>query len=237
MVRETTPGIAIGVATGNNRTNSSGHAPVTPKSRTTITLSNIVQPGASLPLPVAGTEFYFSFTTSEVFVTPDNGVANPYTTGTGLQLDLSNAFSLLQITNRNAYAVVFQIVIGFDVFIDKRLILDTTTTPVVAFPTYPTPSSAAVVNITDKSGAPFTDINGGKWYAISREAFYIFNTDTGVTLLVQKSNTVIANGPSVAAVYPQTSLRLPWSGDYRLSVGGGNINAVVSEGYLSIPAT
>jgi hypothetical protein len=161
-------------------------------------------------------------------------VFNTYQQGTGLDLDETNAFNILDLRNDNAFPIAFQIFVGFDAYIDNRLILSGGQ-PVVAFPTYDTPNSLAAVAIPDRSGSVIADINGNQFYALSRVAVLVFNTDAGVTLLVQRAGSAIPNGPAVGAVYPQTSVRLDCAGDFSLSTGGGNINCVVSELYNAIP--
>lgn len=225
-------------AKGNNRINSSGNfAAVGPLGQTSIIYPCIVPAGETVPVPAAGTVFYVTICTAPIDIRPLNGVFNTYTNGKGLKLQKENAFGALEIRNLNAFAVVVQLFVGFDEFIDNTLILANTGQTVVAYPTYPQASAAAVVDITDRSGSKFQDINGNYWYALQREAMYIFNPDAGVTLLVQHAATVVANGPAIAVVYPETSLRLNVSGNYRLNTGGGNINAIVSEFYNAIPTT
>lgn len=227
----------VPIATGSNRTNSSGRSLGTVLSRTSITINNIVPANSILQVPCAGTQFYVVVQTAPISIRPSGGVFNVYEQGTGLQLEEINAFQLLEVKNENAFAVVFSIFVGFDQYIDNRLILTNTGQQLVANPTYPVVSAAATVAITDLAGSQFTDINGDDWYALSREAIYIFNPDPGVTLLLQLAGSVVSNGPAVAIIYPVTSLRYAASGDYSLSVGGGNINAIVSELYSAIPAT
>jgi hypothetical protein len=221
----------------SNRVNSSGRALGTVKARTSLFVSNLVPAGGTLPIPVSGTSFYVTVATAPFNVRPSGGVFNTYDVGTGLDLEEINSFSLLEVNNPNPFPVVFQMFVGFDKFIDKRLILSQTNLTVVAYPTYATPNSAAAVAIDDISGQAFTDINGNEWYAIQRAAIIVCNTDGGVDLLLQESGSVVANGPAIAAIYAKTSLRLDVAGDYSLSVGGGNINAVVSELYQAIPKT
>lgn len=221
----------------SNRVNSSGRALGTVKARTSLFVSNLIPAGGTLPIPVAGTSFYVTVATAPFNIRPSGGVFNTYDVGTGLDLEEINSFSLLEVNNPNAFPVVFQLFVGFDKFIDKRLILSQTNLNVVAKPTYDTPNSAAAVAINDISGQAFTDINGNEWYAIQRVAIIISNMDGGVDLLLQESGSVVANGPAIAGIFAKTSLRLDVSGDYSLSVGGGNINAVVSELYQAIPKT
>jgi hypothetical protein len=219
------------VSVANNTVNTQGRPPATPKNRTSIFISNIIQPGETLPMSVAGNTFYVTVATAELQIRPSNGAFNGYSVGTGLDLDLSNSFEKIEVRNDNAFAVVFQIFVGFDRYIDKRLYLDTTNLPLVTIPTYSTPSTAAAVQITDKSAQVVTDINGQEWYAISRQSIVIANTDAGVTLLVQQFGSVVANGPAIGAVPPLTSWQLATSGDYTLHLGGAMINAIVAEVY------
>lgn len=227
----------LGVSQGDNRLNSSGQSLGTVKSRSSLTYTNTIPAGGTLPIPAAGTQFYLVFATAQLNIRPSGGVFAPYQQSTGLQLVEANAFELLEVQNLNAGPVVFQLFVGFDQYIDNRLTLNTTLTPTVAFPTYATPNSASAVAINDLSTLSFTDINGGKWFAIQRIAIIVCNPDTGVTLLLQKSGAATSSGVAVAAIYPQTSLNLPVSGNYALSLGGSNINAIVSELYQSIAAT
>jgi hypothetical protein len=223
------------VAVNSNLTNSQGKAPSSVLSKTTLTLSNVLTPGATLPIPATGTFFYVIAANAPLNIRPSGGVFNPYDVGTGLSVGLENAFQILEINNPSANNVAFTIFVGFDGYIDNRLILQQNTTPQIVFPTFPTPAAANVVNITDLSGQAFVDINGGKWYALSRVAMIICNVDGGVTLLLQKANSVVGNGPAIAAIQPLQSLNYPAQGNYRLHLGGANINAIVSEIYYSIP--
>lgn len=226
----------LGTSSGDFRLNSSGQALGNVKSRTSLYYTNIIQAGATLPVPASGTQFYVVFSTAAINVRPSDGVFVNYVQGTGLQLQEINSFQLLEVNNPNAFPVIFQMFVGFDEYIDKRLILNNTTTPAVIFPTYTEPGTAVAVAINDLSGQAFSDINGKAWYAIQRIAILIFNPDTGVTLLVQGRGATGSAGDAVGAVYPLTSLRLDASGDYALSLGGTAINAIVSEIYQAIAA-
>lgn len=201
-------------------------------------ITNVVAGNGTLPLRVSGSQFYMLTCSAPVNIRPmaagSVGFFDSIATGTGKNFGEINAFEQLEIQNTNSFAVVFSLFIGWDDFIDKRLIVASNQNPQVLFPTYPTPNSATNVNITDLSGQAFVDINGGKWYAINRVAILAFNPDTGVTYNIQKFGSVVAGGPAVGVVYPQTSLRLDISGNYCVNVGGGNINAVISEIYNSV---
>lgn len=220
----------------NNRINSQGVTPASTRGGSSLRYANIIKAGTALQIPAQGTQFYFRTATATISARPNGGVFSDYVQGEGLQLDLDNTFNLVEVKNNNSFDVIFELFIGFQGFIDNKLIIANQLYPQVAFPTYPTASAAATVDINDKSGSQFTDINGGKWYALSRVAIVISNTSAGTTVLVQKAGSAVANGPAIAAVFPMTSIRLDVSGNYRLNVGGGNIDCIVSEIYQSIPA-
>jgi hypothetical protein len=215
-----------------------GIAPNGTRAKGSQIITNVVAANGTLPLRVSGSQFYMLASSAAVDIRPmaagSVGFFDTIVTGTGKNFNDINAFEQLEVKNNNNFAVVFSLFVGWDDYIDKRLIVASNTNPQVAYPTYPTPNAAAIVDITDLSGQAFTDINGGKWYAINRVAILIFNPDTGVTLLVQKATSIVGNGPAVGIVYPQTSLRLDFSGNYRLNLGGANINAVVTEIYNSV---
>lgn len=210
---------------------------LSPLGRSSQFIRNIIPAGQTVPFPAAGTMFYVTQATAPFEIKPSGGSFNSYDIGTGLELAPVNAFEQLQIRNPSAFPIVFELFIGFDGFIDNRVIISQTTLTQISFPTYPTASAAAAVAINDLVGQKIADINGNQWYAMGRVAIIVSNLDPGVTLLLQRAGSAVANGPAVCAIFPVTSLNLPVSGDYSLSVGGGNINAIVSEIYNAIPAT
>lgn len=215
-----------------------GIAPGGIRAKGSQVITNVVAANGTLPLRVSGSQFYMLTASAAVDIRPmaagSVGFFDTIVTGTGKNFGNVNAFEQLEVKNNNAFAVIFSLFIGWDDYIDKRLIVASNTNPQVIFPTYQVPSSAAVVNINDLSGQAFVDINGGKWYAVNRVAIQIFNPDTGVTLLLQKAGSVVGNGPAIGIIYPQTSLRIDASGNYCLQLGGANINAIVSEIYNAV---
>lgn len=230
------------VANNSFRTNAQGDFRGALTAKTSQILSNGVLAGKTIPLPITGTTFYVTASSGPIEIRPHSksgpGSWAQYTPGTGLDVLEENAFSMLEVRNPNAAApVVFQMFIGWDQFIDKRLILAIAQTPQVVFPTYPVASAAPNVDIVDLSGQAFTDINGNEWYALYRVAILVSNPDTGVTFNVQHAGSVIAGGPAIISVPPQTAVRLDIAGDYSLNLGGSNINALVSEIYAAIPKT
>jgi hypothetical protein len=224
-------------AEGNNRVNTQGVALPDKRNRTSNTFNQTVAPGQVLPISCTGTQFYVLFTSAPISIRPSRGTFNSYNTGQGLRLDDETAFNQIELWNTTASTIVVSVFVGYQEFIDQTLILNNVTNPNVAYPTFPTANAAAVVNINDLSGQKFTDINGKNWYAISRVAILVFNTDSGATYLIQKSGSAVSNGPAIAAVFPLTAIRLDTSGNYTMATGGGNINVIVSEIYNAIPAT
>lgn len=218
----------------------SGIAPRGTRGKASQVITSVVPALGTLPLRVSGSAYYVIQTSAALLIRPSAagsvGFFDSHTTGTGKDLGDLNAFDMLEVQNTTALAIVFQIFVGWDGYIDKRLILANQNTPQVVYPTCKTASSAAVVNINDLSGSQFTDVNGNKWYALYRVAILIFNPDTGVTLLVQKAGSITASDFAIGVVYPQTSLRLDVAGNYCLNLGGANINAIVSEIYASLPS-
>src|SRR5258706_1247656 len=149
-----------------NRVNSSKTPPASKIFRGSLRYANILAPGQVMPIPCDGTQFYFRVTTGTVSARPSGGVFSDYGQGQGMQLDDINAFSMIEVKNNNAFAIVFELFVGFQGFIDNQLIVAFDTQKVVVNPTYPTANSAAIVNITDISSQAFKDVNGNDWYAI-----------------------------------------------------------------------
>jgi hypothetical protein len=219
----------------SNLSTTQGAAPFSAKNRTSLTVPLSVPANSTMPLPVSGTQFYLVVATDTVDIRPSGGVFNTYSQGKGLQLTLENAFSMLEIKNDHPFPVVVAIFVGFDDFIDKTLIINQSFEKQVAYPTYPTANAAASIDFVDLSGQLFQDINGNEWFALSREAIYVSNLDTGVTLLLAESGATNPTDPATIAIFPTTSLRYPTAGDFTITTGGGNINAIASEIYYAIP--
>lgn len=219
----------------SNRVNQTGLIIGSPENRASQAFTNVVLANSTESIPLPGNNFYFAYASAPVNVRPNKGIYNTYATGTGLELE--QGFTNLEIQNPTNNPILYQIFVGFDKFIDKRVIIDQSTMSLVAFPTYPVSNASGIINIVDLSAQAFTDINGGLWYAVSREGIYVFNPDAGVTLNLQAAGAVGSGGPSIGVVYPTTTLRMGVCGDYSISTGGGNINAIVSEVYYSLPRT
>ncbi|MDE2020069.1 MAG: hypothetical protein KGJ13_07025 [Patescibacteria group bacterium] len=185
----------------------------------------------------AGDRFYVLATSGNIQIQPVRagavGVSNSFSTGQGQPVE--GGFDTLTVKNFSLYSCVALIWVGFDDFINDQLIIANSSYSNAVYPTYSQANSAASVAIKDLSGQTFLDINGKKWGAISRVAIEVFNLDTGITLLLQKSGSLVSNGPAVGAIYPGSPIKFEYAGDYTLNLGGSNINAIVSEIYLAIP--
>lgn len=221
---------------------SSAGAPI-PRAgaRSSVVFNTIIPAGTTIPITNSGSEFYLLVVTLPVLIRPSNGVFNQYVQGTGERFLDADAFSGLEIANPNALPVAVSIFIGWQTFVDNRLILSNGqgagVNSGVVYPTYPTANAAAVINFTDLSGSYFNDINGNRWIAVSRVAIVVCNIDSGTTFLIMKATAATASDPAIAAVYPLTSWNEPISGNYRMATGGGNINVIAHEIYAAIPAT
>lgn len=222
----------------NNITTTQGRAPSSPLARTSKRVQCTVPASGTIPLSLTGTSFYFVQTTGEIQVRPSGGIFVPYTTGTGLALDPVNAFSLLEFYNPTASAITFDAFVGFDAYIDKRLILFDPKNPQVINPVYDSSVAAAnQVDVPDKSGAEFSDANGVVWIGVSRTALLVFNKSETTTINIRKLNASLATHPAIGAVYPLTTVRLDASGDYSCDIEGvpaTNVTGIVSEIYSAI---
>ena len=192
---------------------------------------------SELAITQSGTFFYVLSCSSPVLIQPVRAGAVGATNLFGIAQGqpVADGFDTLKIANRNPFPVVALIWVGYDSFVNNQFILTTGVSENVAYPTYPVASVAASVAIPDKSGTFFFDINGKKWGALNRVAILVFNTDNGVSLIMHKAGASTAGAPGIGAIFPQTAIRFDCGGDYSLSTGGGNINAIVSEIYQAIP--
>lgn len=196
-----------------------------------------ILPGQVYRAVARGTQAYLVTATNSVNMRPEGGDFVQYSQGTGI--NTVKPFNIVEIQNFNSVPVVISIWIGFDSFIDNRLIITTASNPNIVFPTYSDPLSADYVNIVDLTGGAFEDGNGNTWLALYRIAILIFNLDAGDTFFLRTfSPTGATTGLPVAAVPPAPlPLRLDFSGNYTYNTGGGPVNAIISEIYSAIPAT
>ncbi len=194
--------------------------------------------GASTTVAGYGTMAYIVIATAPVNVrTRGPKGASAYSTltqGTGIR---NTVFDAVDLQNPNTVPIVVQIWTGVSQFVDNRLIIANQSIPQVVYPTYPKANTAAAVNFVDLSGSQFADINGNLWIALYRVAIICSNIDGGITYLLQKSGSIISNDSAIAAIFPLTSINLPISGNYTMSVGGANINVIACEIYSAIPSS
>jgi hypothetical protein len=198
--------------------------------------------GDTVTLSQRGTEFYLVVCTGSVNIRARGknagaGDFNEYPQqGTGNKS--SSPFDFIDVQNPNAFAVVLAIWVGFDSYIDRRLILVQQTQYNVVYETSPVTESSTKILIPDISGGTFTDGDGNEWLAISRVALLVSNPDTAATIVLQSGLDPDTVPPFPGFyIYPQTSLNIGASGDFSISVGGGDINATVWEIYNAIAAT
>jgi hypothetical protein len=193
--------------------------------------------GQTQRITSAGTKFYFVIATAPINARPDNGDFVVYTQGTGLSGSV--AFSVVELQNPNVVPLVVQVWIGFDDFIDNRLIIANQTLPSVYFPTSPINPSAGDILIPDLSLTKQT-VNGIAYYFLSRQFVLVGNsTSSGATYILQATTAPQDLSGSFPGfpIYPGTSLNLPISGDCSITVGGGPIQAWVGEIYQAVIAT
>jgi len=197
-----------------------------------------VQPAETF-IAQAGNLFYVLAASASVQIQPVRagaiGASNNFSTAQGQPV--SGGFDTLTVRNLSLFPVVASIWVGYDSFINDQVTITNNAFFDVAYPTYPTPNAASTLEIPDLTGQTFTDANGNKWGAVTRKSILVFNLDGGVTMLLQKKGAATSSGPAVGAIYPLTPIRFDFGGDYSINIGGGNINAVVSEIYTSIALT
>lgn len=206
----------------------------------TQTIKNIIPAGASQYFPCDGEFFYFEAASGPINVAPDcaygKGVENPYGTGLGLRLDRINSFHGLQIRNPDASnSVFFQMKVGFDAFIDNRLIYPDLLFKQITIQTYSTYRSAATsATVTDLSGTVITDNNGNQWYAVNRQLLCLFNNDSTEYWFL--TNT--ADTKDEGSLYAGHSIQLPVSGNFKVFQGGSHsssVNGIITEIYNCLP--
>lgn len=225
----------VPIAQGNNRTTSGGYVPITGIARTYSIVNVSIAAGATLALPQTGDNFYFPVLTAPIQARPRGGLFNTFYQGTGAKVDPQNQFAILELYNPNTFPVGISVFVGFGEYIDNRVIISNDSVSNVAFPTYSSPSTSAIIQIPDKSGTKFTDVNGRNFVALARTAISINNLDNASNLYLEGS----PSGTILYAVYPLTSAAIPTlSGNYLATVNGSSmVNGIISEIYSAIPAT
>lgn len=152
-------------------------APATPpvatiKSSSAASVNNtsyagIVGPGQTLPLSMAGTNFYLSIATAPLYVRPGAQAWSLYQPGTGANV---GAFGLIELYNSTANPITFQINVGTAQFIDHRAIIPTVPQNVFVPASWSgmAGGSSFTAQLLDKSGSQITDLQGNTWIAVQR---------------------------------------------------------------------
>jgi hypothetical protein len=230
------------VATNSNRTSSQGIAPTFQRYKTSQIVRVLLSVGQTLPVPVAGDRFYVVASSYAVQIRPGNMAENLFYPGTGLKLDPQNAFDILHLRNSHASnAVYLELFVGFDEYDDRRLTFPSVQFSQVFLPVYdyihPALSGGATANLVvpDRSGQVVTQLDGTKFYALSRQLLILFNDSASVNHLL----SYFSAGPGFnycGVAYPKTSLQLPVTGALRvLTQDGSNLAAYISEVYNCLP--
>lgn len=184
----------------------------------------------------SGTQAYLVVATAPVNMRPLGGDFTTFNQGTGIAT--RTPFQYVELNNFQSYPVVVSLWVGWDTFIDKRLIVNNASQPNIAFPTYPTPNTALFINIVDLSGGAFTDINGNLWLALYRQSILISNFSSGTYNLGGYSPIGASTGTSIGIIPPApTPVRYDVSGNFTIQTGGTPVNMVVSEIYSCIAGT
>lgn len=201
--------------------------------RTSQIVTTIIPAGATFPVFQAGQRFYLTVATGEVFIKPNNGSESNYVQGTGLEVDDLNIFANVQIRNKNSFPVVLQIFVGFGNFIDNRLIVFDPNNIQACVATAPTTGTLNEIPIPDLSGTTILDANGNTLLALNRVAIYISNQDIANSYdLLNDAKT-----KSILTIFPLTSIVYNATGNFRMKIPAGNLNAIVSEVYNAIRPT
>jgi hypothetical protein len=198
--------------------------------RASQTINGVVASGKTVQFPAAGKSFYLLATSAPIQIRPSNGAWDTYYQGTGLSVDDSNLFPMVEVQNPGTNPVAFSLWVGFGDYIDRRLIVSAGTSMPVWYQTYSNPPLGGPVSITDLSGGPFQDLNGGAWLAIQRLAFYVDNASNSNVLAQNAAGSHVAG-----IVFPGTTRTFPVSGNF--FIPGGSLNIEVAELYSAIPNT
>ena len=192
-----------------------------------------IGPGNTERVTSRGTVAYFVVASAQVNMKADSNDYSLYYQGTGL--NSVDPFDILTLQNPNDFPIAIALWVGFNSFIDRRLILNTFQQPNVVNPLITVPGSSGSLAIPDLSGNTFVDINGVTWIAVNRQQILISNVDTTNLILLQKFGNSTWNTGAIFAVQPLTEIGLNIQGNYQLVQNGGVLNCLVSESYSAIP--
>lgn len=191
--------------------------------------------GVTTRLTATGTNFYLETATAPVNIRPSGGDFSLFKQGEGQQVE--EGFYQIEVQNPNNFAVVINVWMGFDDFIDRRLILTGGTQQLAVNPLVTAPGTVATIAIPDLSGGQFTDIGGTIWLPISRAQIIVSNLDAAAVLLLQKLGNTTYNTGAVMSFPPAQVTAPAISGSFQLVGPSATLNALVCEVYNAIPGT
>jgi hypothetical protein len=125
--------------------------------------NGLIAAGATVQVALSGTNFYLTASTAPLYMRPRGGLWVYYYVGTEGRLD--QGFDLVEVQNPTTNPVTFQLLVGYDSFVDHRLFPNSPTQNVVHVPQ---PNAQGQVIAVDLSGLAFNDPAGTPWLAISR---------------------------------------------------------------------
>ncbi len=198
------PNPILPIVTTNNRLNTSG-SPVSGVGGTSFYIYDTVAPGQTTCYAVSGTSFYVFSSNGTLSIQPSGGYFVEYTQGTGLMKKDGNTLTQLNVQNTGATAVTFILFVGFDEFIDRRVVLVNG----------PLTAAVPVQNAATKNkGTGKTTIAGGSTdtYAgtangsAARKSITVTNNDGAQTLQVfDSTNTLFATIQPAMAWFMESS--------------------------------
>lgn len=217
---------------------NAGQVPPSAVSRTAQIVNTIIQPGQTLPIYQAGQAFYIVFASGQVAIRPANGTWADFTTGTGVRSDPLNNFDQLEVQNKNAFAVVLSLWVGFGDYIDNRINLAMSPVAVIAVPQYDQNPPATYVDVDDLSSTLYTDYAGNQWLLISRASLLVSVADLVNAWGLYRRAGAVIEGTAFLLAHPAMSINVDVQGQVRVRayVGAPNLVGTIAELYNAIPA-
>jgi hypothetical protein len=129
--------------------------------------AGLIAPGQTVPLSLAGTNFYLSVATAPLWIRTSGQAWSLYQPGTGANV---GQFNLVELYNSSANAITFQINCGTASFIDHRAVVPTVPANVFVAATWTgtTGGDSFAADLLDKSGMLITDLKGSQFIAVQR---------------------------------------------------------------------
>lgn len=210
--------------------------------RGTQIFDGIILPNTTITVPIPGDSFYFPALSGLIYCAPVGKLGkqsqNPYYAGTGLRVDRRNWFKALELRNPSETdSLFYNLVAGFDAYIDNRLTYPNAQFKQISVQTYSVYRAGATeVTIDDMSGTVITDDNGNEWYAVNRQLIEFFNADEEHYFFLLNT----ARTKDCGMAQPLTSAAFPVSGNFKAvqgasSAGGEQVNGIIAEIYNCLP--